>query len=97
MVNKMIELVDFSPSGIVNQYDIVEAIRRMHKKNMFANVIVMNLTMFNKINKLPGYSSEILYGKKVINNECGKIEGLVVVISEEYKDKVYVADLPLNL
>ena len=81
----------------MTQNSIVEAMRKMHKKNMYANVIIMNLTMFNKINKLPGYSSETLYGKKVINDEHGKIEGLVVVVAEEYKDKVYVTDLPLNL
>lgn len=91
----MIELVEE-----ITRNGIVEAMGRMHnksEKNYPSNTLLISEEKFNKLKKLPGYSSDTLYGKKVINNERGKIDGLVVVVSEEYKDKVYVADLPLNL
>lgn len=92
----MIELVEE-----ITQDSIVEAIRRMYentgKEYYPTTSIIVSEEKFNKFKKLPGYSPDTLFGKKVIKGERGKIEGLVVVVSEEYKDKVYVADLPLNL
>lgn len=91
----MIEMVEET-----TQDSILEAVRRVMKKGeekYYVNTLLMSEEKFNKIKCLPGYNSDTLYGKKVINGERGNIEGLVVVISEEYKDKVYVADLPLNL
>ena len=91
----MIELVEE-----ITQNSILEAMERMHKRsemNYPGNVLLISEEKFNEIKTLPGYNSDTLYGKKVINYECGNIEGLVVVVSEEFKDKVYVADLPLNL
>ena len=83
----------------ITQDSIVEAIRRMHEKsekNYPSTALIVSEEKLNEIKNLPGYNSDTLYGKKVVNGEHGKIEGLIVVVSEEYKDKVYVADLPLN-
>ena len=90
----MIEIVEE-----LTQNSIVEAIgrvmRRSEKKH-YVNVIVMSEEKFNIIKHLPGYNSNTLYGKIVIDDERGHIEGLVVRISEEYKDMVYVINLPFN-
>ena len=91
----MIELVEEK-----TQNSILEAMGRMNKRsemNYPGNVLLISEENFYEIKTLPGYNPGTLYGKKVINYECGNIEGLVVVVSEEFKDKVYVADLPLNL
>ena len=90
----MIEIVEK-----LTQNGIVEAIGRVMKrsnKKYYVNTIVMSEEKFNIIKRLPGYNSDTLYGKTVINNERGNIEGLVVRVSEEYKDMVYVINLPLN-
>ena len=64
-------------------------------ENYSTTCLLVSEENFNKIEKLPGYSSETLYGREVIYNERGKIEGLVVSVSKKYSDKIYVADVPL--
>jgi len=66
----------------IGQFDVLKAIGRMQKRNLYPNVIIVNSTGYSHIRKLPMFSNEFLYGAPIIDEgEMGSFEGLVVVVS----------------
>lgn len=75
----------------ISQNDIVDAISKMVNRKEYPNVLVTSVKGFSLIRKFPGYSPNFLYGKQIIENEMGHIEGLVVqVIIDLPHDIMYI-------
>ena len=77
---------DVKPS-VINSNDIVDAMAKMQERGIFPSMLVTTPKGYAALRLLPSYNPEFLYGKEVVENELGAIEGLVVQV---------LVDLPEN-